>query len=289
MLWSQGRAPGLKTEHVGMEVLKSDMDNPVAKRCCPGDESNFYFNVSEPSMTPFLVPYNPMAAAVMVIPGGGYDFLAWEKEGVDIAVWLNSLNISAFVLKYRVPVGKPTPQTNPTMDAQRAMSMVRYNAAKHNVNPKNIGVIGFSAGGDVAISLAASKREYTKIDAIDNVDFRPNFMLIVYGAGFNYMLFPKLHPKPPPTFLSVAADDPCVNAPVVQMTANSLKAAGGKVDLHVFPDGKHGYGRCSMYTYNGRLNSACDWVDRAVEFLNKYGSPKRVLSIGSFFGNPTFH
>ena len=148
-------------------------------------------DVDSPTITPMLAQHNPTGQAVVVAPGGGYHFLAWNKEGTDIARWLNAVNVSAFVLKYRVPA-RPWLAFGeaPLMDAQRAMGLVRANADWLGLNASRLGFIGFSAGGHLTAHLsttssadrphAALRRNYRRVDAADDLSCRPDFSLLVY-------------------------------------------------------------------------------------------------------------
>src|SRR6185503_4118247 len=118
--------------------------------------------------------------AMIICPGGGYWDLYWELEGEEVAAWLNSLGITAIILKYRVPrrpgevKGEPPP--GPLLDAQRAVSLVRSKAAQWEIDPKRIGMVGFSAGGHLAFATATNfdQRKYEPIDEVDQVSCRPD-------------------------------------------------------------------------------------------------------------------
>lgn len=272
---------------IGQEHYGPSLTSLIAMLCCPGDTSNFFFNVTKPTMVPFHLHPTASAktdAAVLVIPGGGLDFLAWEKEGTDIALWLNKIGVTAYVLKYRVPIrpwikneGSKMPWLSGAgvEDAMRAMSTIRYQAMTQpnlGIDPKKIGAIGFSAGGEITMQLYtnANKRAYEKRDEIDNVPFEPDFMMMIYSQGVAYLNMKKSYKIPaPPTFLAVAKNDQCENAGLVEMTAASLKAKGGLVDLSVYPDGFHGYGRCSIYTTMAKKWSVCSWPTKATDFIYK--------------------
>jgi acetyl esterase/lipase len=183
-------------------------------------------------------------AAVIICPGGGYARLAYDKEGTEIATWLNKLGYSAFILSYRVPNKKP----GALQDAQRALRIVRSNAAKWNINADKIGIIGFSAGADVSARAAIlfTTKTYKPIDAIDSISCRPDFAMLIYPAyldqGENRSLTPdlKLSSLTPSMFIFQAADDGLANSSLVM--AGALRDAKIPVELHLVPKGGHGYG-----------------------------------------------
>ena len=127
--------------------------------------------------------------AVLVFPGGGYNNLAWDHEGEQVARWLNTIGVTAGVLKYRVPRREGVPKDQPPvlalMDAQRAISLVRTKATEWGIDSKRIGVLGFSAGGHLAAWSATNsdKRAYDKIDAVDDASCRPDFAVLIYPGG----------------------------------------------------------------------------------------------------------
>ena len=157
--------------------------------------------------------------AVLVFPGGGYNNLAWDHEGEQVARWLNSIGVTAAVLKYRVPRREGTPKDTPPvqalMDAQRAISLVRSKAAEWGIDAKRIGVLGFSAGGHLAAWSATNfdKRAYDKIDATDDASCRPDFAVMIYPGGVIKRGASELSPEirvtaqTPPCFFVHAGDD----------------------------------------------------------------------------------
>ena len=198
---------------------------------------------------PALVVFKPSASknnhsAVIVCPGGGYKILAIDKEGYEIAEWLNTLGFSAFVLQYRVP----HKQAGALNDIQRAIRIVRSRADEWNINADKIGVMGFSAGG--SLCARASTRynidSYSKIDDIDNLSCRPDFALLIYPAyldqGKNRTLTPelKVDKQTPPMFIFAAADDYHSNSALVM--AGALRDSKVPVELHLLAKGGHGYG-----------------------------------------------
>jgi len=204
-----------------------------------------YSEVTDPALEIWLADNKAnTGAAVIVCPGGGYARLAYDKEGTEIAGWLNRNGISAFVLSYRVPNKK----SGALMDAQRAIRIVREKAQKWNINPDKIGIIGFSAGADVSAraSILSSLKTYQPVDAIDTVSCLPDFTLLIYPAYFdqgpNRSLTPdlKISADTPPMFIFQSADDGLANSSLVMTGA--LRDAKIPVELHLVPKGGHGYG-----------------------------------------------
>lgn len=187
---------------------------------------------------------------VIVCPGGGYSKLALDKEGYEIAEWLNTLGFSAFVLQYRVP----QKQEGALQDAQRAIRIVRSNAEQWNLIPSGIGIMGFSAGGSLSAraSTIYDIETYKLVDNIDDVSCKPDFSLLIYPAyldqGENRSLTPelKVNEKTPPTFIFQTADDRLANSALVY--AQALRDAKVSIELHLLPNGGHGYGMRSGNT-----------------------------------------
>jgi acetyl esterase/lipase len=223
-------------------------------------------NEDKPSITPYLVK-QPNGTAVIVCPGGGYQNLAMDHEGVQIAKWLNSLGISAFVLQYRLG----PKYHHPAMidDAQRAIRTVRAHAAALHIQPDRIGIWGFSAGGHLA-STAATHFDAGDPDAADPIDragSRPDFAILAYAvislnsefahAGSRTNLLgktpdPKLAdelsndqrvtPQTPPTFLFHTSADTAVPAENSVRFYLALRKAGVPAEMHIFQNGPHGVG-----------------------------------------------
>jgi len=276
-LYPPGRVPYPMPASTGPEAfVPGDPNDPVAIRCAPGDTSGkAYYNVTVPRLYSF--PVDPGSAgfkdaAVVVIPGGGHQFLAWNKEGTDIALWLNTLGYSAFVLKYRAPDTAPFRRS--LQDAQRALSLVRSKAGRLGINASRLGVMGFSAGGLLGSMVAHDmERAYDRIDDVDDHAFRPDFSMLVYGMGFPY------HDNfTVPTFLASAANDPCVPSLALTTYYQALLAHKIKAELHMYSDGHHGYGRCSMWTTSGEWDPVCKWPQDAEYYLdNSVMGHKRPL------------
>jgi acetyl esterase/lipase len=208
-------------------------------------------NVSAPTLTLYTPTGKSTGAAVVVFPGGSYRILAIDLEGTEVCDWLNSIGITCVLLKYRVPDTGPYPKSAAALqDAQRAVGIVRSRAAEWHIDPKRIGVLGFSAGAHLAAALSThfDKRLYDPIDANDQVSCRPDFAVIVYPgylaiAEQNFAANADIHPteQTPPSFIVQAEDDP---VHVENSTVYFLQLKNAKVpaELHIFAQGGHGYG-----------------------------------------------
>ena len=230
-------------------------------------------NVSEPSITIYEASEQVASgSAIIVCPGGGYNILAYDLEGDEVCLWLNDLGITAVLLKYRVPrrEGKEKHEA-PLQDLQRAISYVRANAEELNIDPRRIGVLGFSAGAHLAVMASNSfnHRTYQAIDEIDRVSCRPNFCLLVYPAYLDnesLQLAPeiKVASGTPPTMLIQTQDDKSyINSSLVYY--NALREAGVRVWMHLYNKGGHGYG---LRDTGAVVNS---WPDRAEDWFNEIG------------------
>jgi acetyl esterase/lipase len=232
-LWP-GKVPGEIKEKQPYAVDKTQNDNIIR-----------YSEVTNPAIEVFLPdPAKNNGAAVIICPGGGYQILAYDLEGTEIAAWLNKLGFTAFVLQYRIPQKKE----GALQDVQRAIRIVRNDSKKWNINPEKIGVMGFSAGGSLSAraSTLFKKKTYSPIDKVDSLSCRPSFTMLIYPAyldeGTNLTLTPELtlSKDVPPVFIFQTADDPYANSALVMTGA--LRNAKLPVELHILASGGHGYG-----------------------------------------------
>jgi len=232
-LWP-AQVPG-ETESKHEPVQTPDKSRDVIRLT---DVTNPAFLVFKPSKE------NNNGAGVIVCPGGGYEILAINLEGNEIADWLTKQGFTAFVLQYRVPKN----QEGALMDAQRAIRVIRNDAANYGLKPNQLGIMGFSAGGSLSARTATlfSKKTYSPVDKADSLSCRPDFALLIYPAyldlGTNRALTPELivDKKTPPMFLFATADDTYSNSALVMATA--LRDAKVPVELHLLAKGGHGYG-----------------------------------------------
>jgi acetyl esterase/lipase len=272
VLWPEG-APGESGE------IGAEKELPLR----PNDTTIRVTDVTRPTLT----VYRPSAdkdtgAAVVICPGGAYKILAFNKEGTEVAEWLNSIGMTGIVLKYRVPDRKgQAAHEAPFQDAQRALGLVRYRAKEWGVDPARIGVLGFSAGGHLAASLSTrfEKREYPAVDDADRVSCRPDFTLLIYPA---YLVAPKdthrlapdinVTPETPRAFLLQTQDD-SVRVECSLFYYLALKEAKVPAELHVFPTGGHGYGlRPSANAVSGWPKLAERWM-RSLGVLERKATP----------------
>jgi acetyl esterase/lipase len=243
ILWPKG-APG--------NPPRPGPEEQVPSPPAGGDSVLRITNVSVPTLTVYAPPKGQASgAAVVVFPGGGYAHLAIDKEGTEICAWLNSIGITAVLLKYRVPHSGPYPKSSAAFeDGQRAVGLVRLHAADWHIDPHRVGVLGFSAGAHLAAALSNQydQRIYAPVDDADQVSCRPDFAVIIYpgylekSAG-DMVLNPAItiDPNGPPALLVQAEDDPVhVENSLTYFLA--LKRAKIPAEMHIYAEGGHGYG-----------------------------------------------
>ena len=235
--------------------------------------------IRRPTLDVFLAD-KPNGTAILVLPGGGFGKVVPDKEGSEAAAWLNPMGVSTFVLRYRTnevtPKDEPAWQ-RPLEDAQRALRLIRANHEKWHLNPEQVGVLGFSAGGQVASILHTANGDamYPSVDAIDDNAWRPNFSLLIYPwrvlDDTTGELLKDIQPSPssPPAFIVHTHDDASSSLGSVLIYAG-LKRSNVDAELHVYENGGHGYG---MRPVAG--SSIGTWPDRAGEWLVRRGLARR--------------
>ncbi|MCW5515637.1 alpha/beta hydrolase [Muriicola sp. Z0-33] len=247
--------------------------------------------VQEPTLEVYLPSKaNATGDAVLIFPGGGYHILAYDWEGTDIAKFLNSKGIAGIVVKYRLPTSDAIKEKHkvPLIDAQRAIRLVRANAAAWNITERNIGIMGFSAGGHLASTLGTHFQEevYARQDMADELSARPDFMVLVYPvisfseaathSGSRKALIGEapvaelvnhysnelqVTENTPPTLLIHAADDTAVVPQNKILFFQALRKKKVPAALHIYPKGGHGFSLAPKDTY------LRGWTDRLIEWL----------------------
>jgi acetyl esterase/lipase len=280
VLWPDG-IPGfiLNTSYVEKETITEGISSRFEK-------------VTSPALYPSLPPKeSATGTAVLICPGGGYSALAFNHEGHSIAKWLNDNGIAGIILKYRLPSDliMMDKSIGPLQDAQEALRTIRRNAAKWNIDPNKIGVIGFSAGGHLASTLSTHYADKV-YEPKDTVSARPDFSILIYPvitmdssfthAGSRKNLIGEkpsaelvkrfsnelqVNEKTPPAFLVHSADDKTVPVKNSIVYYEALVKYGIPSELHVFQKGGHGYGLA------GGRETESSWPDLCLKWLKASG------------------
>ncbi len=278
----EGKAPGTGD----VELCEELFDEVINNRPCKVVAQN----TLNPTIIPFI-PQGDVRAAFVVIPGGAYRRQVMNLEGVDVAQWLNSLGIAAFVLKHRLPVnGFEMADDVPLIDVQRAVRMVRFNADKWGIPKEKIGVMGFSAGGHLSslVSTCFDRCVYEAVDEIDKESARPDFAVLGYPAiclemeeyaavlkndpagvpEYRRRFFEKystdefVTDKVPPMFIFETDDDRTTPAEHSVRFYLACRKAGVSAELHLFKEGSHGFGL-------GNTKTAGIWKELFVKWSEK--------------------
>ena len=265
-------APGEKTSAPGETLpFRKGEDPPVTR----------VVKIRRPSIDVFAPKENRTGAAVLILPGGGFGKVVTDKEGSEAAVWLNKFGIAAFVLRYRTNEETPKDEPawrRPLQDAQRGLRLIRRKAPAMGLDVDRIGVLGFSAGGQVAAILHTreGKADYPALDAIDEFSCRPDFSLLVYP--WNVLdastggLLSDIRPAAtsPSAFIVHTHDDRSSSLGSV-LIYSGLKKDKVNAELHIYENGGHGYG---MREVKG--SNIGSWPDRARDWLARGGFAKRA-------------
>ena len=283
-LWPDGVAPGSEDSPARYTISERSSDVFWPHRVVSG--------ITRPSLTAYLAG-QPNGCAVIVAPGGGYECIALDVEAAEMAVWLNPLGVSVFVMHYRLPAeGHAAGNAGadaPLADAQRALRVVRGNASQWGIDPQRVGFLGCSAGGHVGALLATqhARLTYAPVDAADRLSARPDFLILLYPvismsdalayAGSRRNLLgtaptqaaidaysAELHvdADTSPAFIVVAEDDPAVPPQNAVVFHEALRRCGVAGELHAYAAGGHGFG-----IREARLPPLSDWPRRAADWL----------------------
>jgi hypothetical protein len=222
-------------------------------------------HIYNPSITVFLPdPSIATGTAVLVCPGGGHRELVYNAEGRDCALFLNKIGVAAFVLKYRLAREEGSPFTlhNTKQDAYRAMRLIRANASEWHIKPDKVGVMGFSAGGEVAamIAYANGMGDPAAKDPVDKLNGKPDFQILIYPGPAG---IPDVLPSDaPPAFMLAAIGDPCCSAPLIKLI-KEYHDQHLSAELHIYAKGTHAFNmgqRSEEKTLKTWPDRLADWM-----------------------------
>jgi acetyl esterase/lipase len=222
-------------------------------------------NIHNPSLTIFR-PKRQNGAAIIVIPGGGHKLIVWTNEGVNVAQALNRYGVTAFVLKYRLAQEEGSTSTinDSVSDVRRSIRWVRAHAADYGIDPRRIGIMGFSAGGEL-VSLVADNRQKSSapIDSVDRLSDRPDFQVLVFPGPQGVPADDIAHA--PPAFITAGTLDDCCAKPAVQLY-EQLRAGGRDAELHMYAGAGHAFN----LDESNRI-SIIHWPDRLADWMADEG------------------
>lgn len=275
-IWPDASMPH-KTGKFAVKGKEEDLkctDMPVA-----GKPWLYTHHVWRPTVTLYPAKGKNTGVCIIVFPGGGYQILAMDLEGTEICDWFTARGINCVLLKYRVPGEGVLPAAGhypksplALEDAQRAVSFVRQHAKEWKINPKKIGVLGFSAGGHLSAAMSTHHVPiYKKIDATDDISCRPDFAVPIYPGRLaikqNHGTF-KLNPdiqvtsKTPPVMIIQAQDDPVDRVENSLIFYQALRKANVPVEMHLYPKGGHAFG------LRHTKNPITDWPELVIKWLS---------------------
>jgi acetyl esterase/lipase len=269
-----GQTPGQTAEQV-VPLWKNGAPGFERRRLEPEKAKDWWVrNIHNPSITVFLPDKNKATgAAVLIAPGGGFRELVYNAEGKQTAEFLNRLGVAAFVLKYRLPneAGSPYSMQHPRQDAYRAMRLIRSQAREWQVDRRRVGMLGFSAGGELVgmVAYESGEGDPNAQDPIDRLNGRPDFQMLVYPAGRAPDVIP---PNAPPAFLITANDDEYGCDKTTLDLFTKLRASHVRVEAHFLAEGKHAFNMGDRST----LASVRAWPQRLADWLADSGYLNRA-------------
>ena len=248
-LWTNG-APGFESRRNEPELAKD----------------YWVRNIHNPSLTVFLPPKDKATgAAVVICPGGGHRELVFNAEGVEPALFFNQLGVAAFVLKYRLGREEGSPysvEKHPLQDAQRALRLVRSRATEWNLDPNRIGIMGWSAGGEVVDMLVyhPTSGNPEAADPVDRLSCRPDFQILIYPGPLG---IPESVPTNTPPAFMLAANDDTGPAHAITTLLEKFRRAGVPAEVHLYASGSHAFNmgdRSKLKTIRSWPQRLADWM-----------------------------
>jgi acetyl esterase/lipase len=306
-----GASGALAIALVGIHFVRGGVSAPSVERLWEGNAPQSVGTSDEdvPSVSVFVPPkWHAAGAGIVICPGGAYKLLMSSYEGDDIARWLNSFGVAAFVLKYRIAPRYHYPA--PALDAERAIRYVRHNAARFGIRPDRVGIIGFSAGGHLASTVLTHFNPGApgSLDPVERESSRPDFGLLAYsiitlrapwthtesvqnllGSNPDPALIDELSndlhvtSATPPTFLFHTGEDSAVPPENSILFYSALRRAGVSAELHVFSVGPHGVGLANGHGKAPRVPALLGWPLFAEEWLTRQWTPQRRWSFSRLF------
>jgi acetyl esterase/lipase len=259
-----------QTEPVVIPLWKNGAPGFESRKDIPEQAKDYWVkSINNPSLTVFSPPEGKAnGCAVIVAPGGGFRELVFNAEGKQAAEFLNTIGVTAFALKYRLPKESGSPYTldNVRQDAYRAVRLVRSRAKEFQIDPDRIGILGFSAGGAVVMMVSFDKGDGdpNATDPVDRVNGRPNFQMMIYPGGN----IPKKIPSDtPPAFLLCANDDEYGCDKKTMELLEKFREAKVPVEAHILARGKHAFNMGDRSEYTAVRN----WPQRMSDWLSDSG------------------
>jgi acetyl esterase/lipase len=223
-------------------------------------------NIHNPSIAVYLPPKEKATgAAVIICPGGGHRLLVYNSEGVMPAQYLNSIGVAAIVLKYRLAREEGSPYSldkQPQQDAYRAMRLVRSRAKEWGIDPNRLGMLGFSAGGEVVatVAYADGKGDAKAPDPVDRLNGKPDFQMLIYPGPLGVP--DSITATAPPAFMLAANNDVCCSEPIVKLL-RGYRQAHVPIEVHLYAQGSHGFNMGQR----SKLASLQSWPQRMADWL----------------------
>jgi len=264
-------APRAEDAHERISLWPSGAPGSETRKNEPEQAQDYWVkNVHDPSITVYLpAPEKATGAAVVVVPGGGHRLLVFKAEGLEPAEYLANLGVAAFALKYRLAREEGSSysiEKDARADTYRALRLVRSRAAAWHLDPKRIGVMGFSAGGELVglVAYGSGDGDPNAPDPIDRVNGRPDFTIFIYPGPL--AVPPAMPATAPPAFLAAASDDPCCAVPTIKLL-QMYRDAGIPVEAHVPAKGGHGFNMGQR----SKLKAVNTWPARLADWLADSG------------------